>query len=339
MKVAIVGSTGAVGQEFIRLFEEGRLGVEELALFSSARSAGQKRLFRGEDLTIQLAKPELLGDFDVVFFSAGSGTSREMIPQIPGNRTVCIDNSSAFRMDPDVPLVIPEVNPHHLTASSRLIAVPNCSTIMLLMAVAPLAQKFPISRLVVSTYQSASGAGAAAMQELLDQTQGYLSGEEPAPSILPHPYAFNLFSHNSPIDESGMNEEERKGVFESRKILDAPELQVTMTCVRVPVLRAHCESIVIEFASDCPSEEEARTLLSSAPGLEVVDDRERNHFPTPRMASGAEDIFVGRIRRDAGHPRGLCLFVAGDQLLKGAALNAVQIAEAMQARGWISGSP
>lgn len=222
---------------------------------------------------------------------------------------------------------MPEINfdaiqPHH-----RLIANPNCSAIIMLMAVAPLRALGRISRLIVSTYQSASGAGAAAMEELKEQTQQELLGQSLVPKILPHPYAFNLFSHNTPIDESGANEEERKVVEESRKILDQPDLGINVTCVRVPVLRAHSESITIEFESAAPSEDEVREILRKAPGVRLVDDRETNTFPMPRDATGTDEVLVGRIRRDPSHPRAICLFVAGDQLRKGAALNAVQIAE------------
>ncbi|HZH98543.1 MAG TPA: aspartate-semialdehyde dehydrogenase, partial [Fimbriimonadaceae bacterium] len=230
-------------------------------------------------------------------------------------------------MDPDVPLVVPEINGHLVKPEQKLYANPNCSAIILLMAVAPLRSLGQIERLIVSTYQSASGAGARAMKELEDQTRSVLDGKEPSAEVMPHVYAFNLFSHNTPINEHGYNDEEWKVIHESRKILDDPELRINVTCVRVPVLRAHSESVTVELAGNAPSEDEVREVLSAAPGVRVVDDRERNHFPMPLEASGGDEVVVGRIRKDISSPRGISMFVAGDQLLKGAALNAVQIAE------------
>jgi aspartate-semialdehyde dehydrogenase len=238
-------------------------------------------------------------------------------------------------MDPQVPLVVPEINIDDAQHHQGIIANPNCSTIIMLMAVAPLHRRWRARRVVVSTYQAASGAGAQAMQELLDQTAAILEGKEVTPRVLPHQIAFNLFSHNSAVNEYGYNEEEWKMIHESRKILHEPELAITATCVRVPILRAHSESINIEFAERRPSVEEARQALSEFPGVKVVDDRERNHFPMPIEATDREEVLVGRIREDVSNPLALDLFVSGDQLLKGAALNAVQIAEAMIARGWL----
>jgi aspartate-semialdehyde dehydrogenase len=235
-------------------------------------------------------------------------------------------------MDPNVPLVVPEINMDAVGPGNRLIAVPNCSAIILLMAVHPLRKLGKIERLIVSTYQSASGGGAAVMRELEEQTRDVLAGKTATPKVLPHPYAFNLFSHNTAIGDSGYNEEEFKVIAESRKILGMPELRVNVTCVRVPVLRAHSESVTVEFEGPAPTEEEVRETLASAPGVRVVDDRERNHFPMPVEAGGQGDVLVGRIRKDLSNERAICMFVAGDQLLKGAALNAVQIAEAVLGR-------
>jgi aspartate-semialdehyde dehydrogenase len=240
-------------------------------------------------------------------------------------------------MDPNVPLVVPEINMDSVKAGQHLVAVPNCSAIILLTAVHPLRRLGRIERLIVSTYQSASGGGAGVMQELEEQTRAVLAGSNPEPKLLPHPYAFNLFSHNTPIDSSGYNEEERKVIAESRKILSMPELRINVTCVRVPVLRAHSQSVTVEFDGPAPSEEAIRETLGSAPGVRVVDDRAGNSFPTPLSASGQGDVLVGRIRQDLSNPNAICMFIAGDQLLKGAALNAVQIAEEMMARDLFAG--
>jgi len=230
-------------------------------------------------------------------------------------------------MDTDVPLVVPEINGDLITSDTRLYANPNCCTIILLMPVSPLRKIGKIQRLIVSTYQSASGAGARAMEELTNQTRDVLEGREAKPEIMPHVYAFNLFSHNTPVNEHGYNEEEWKVIQESRKILDMPGLGINVTCIRVPVLRAHSESITVEFEGSAPTEQEVREVLAGAPGVKVVDDRHSNHFPMPLEASGQFDVLVGRIRKDVSNPSAISMFVAGDQLLKGAALNALQIAE------------
>jgi aspartate-semialdehyde dehydrogenase len=331
LSVAVVGATGAVGREFLRLFEERRFPVRELRLLASARSVGARLPFRGADAYVEEARPEAFRGVDVAFFSAGAERSRQLVPPALEGGALVVDNSSAFRMRPDVPLVVPEVNPHALGREDRLVAVPNCTAILLLTAVHPLRRLGRIERLVVSTYQSASGGGAAMMRELEEQTRAALEGRE-RPIGTPHPYAFNLFSHNTPIDADGYNEEERKVIEESRKILEMPELRMNVTCVRVPVLRAHCESVTVEFAGPAPSVDEAREALESAPGVRVVDDREGNRFPMPIEASGRDEVLVGRLRRDLSNPNALCLFLSGDQLLKGAALNALQIAELALAR-------
>jgi aspartate-semialdehyde dehydrogenase len=230
-------------------------------------------------------------------------------------------------MDLDVPLVVPEINAHAIRPGTRLIAVPNCSAIILLMAIAPLRALGTIKRLIVSTYQSASGGGAAVMQELEEQSRAFLEGRPVQSNVLPHRYAFNLFSHNTEIGEGGYNEEELKVIAESKKILEMPELKINVTCVRVPVLRAHSESVTIEFEGPAPDEAAVRELLAASPGVQVVDDRDKNHFPMPIAAEGQNDVLVGRIRKDVSDPNALCMFISGDQLLKGAALNAVQIAE------------
>lgn len=281
------------------------------------------------------ARPDSFAGIDVAFFSAGASSSRQFAPAAIEAGATVIDNSSAFRMDPSVPLVVPEINAHAIEPRHRLVANPNCTAIVLLMAIAPLRALGHIERVIVSTYQSASGGGAAVMQELIEQTRAYLDGRPIEPRVLPHPYAFNLFSHNTPVNENGYNEEEWKVIQESRKILERPDLRVNVTCVRVPVLRAHSEAITIEFSGRAPTEDDVRHVLAGAPGVRVVDDRAGNHFPMPNESSGIDDVLVGRIRPDVTNPNAICLFASGDQLLKGAALNAVQIAEAMIESGSI----
>ena len=329
LNVAVLGATGAVGQEFVRLFEQRNWPIGTLRLLASERSVGKKQRFRGEDLCVEHATPDAFEGIDVAFFSAGASRSREFTPHALAAGAVVIDNSSAFRMDPEVPLVVPEINFDAVKPGTKLVANPNCTAIVLLMAVAPLRALGKIERLIMSSYQSASGAGALAMQELVEQSRVVLAGGKAEPKEFPHQCAFNVFSHNTPIDETGYNEEERKVIAESRKILGDPGLRVNVTCVRVPVLRAHSESITVEFAGPAPSVEAARAALSQAEGVKVVDDRESNTFPMPAVASGTDDVYVGRIRQDLSNPNALCLFASGDQLLKGAALNAVQIGERM----------
>ncbi len=327
LSVAVLGATGAVGHEFLKLFESRKLAIGSLRLLASPRSAGQKQLFRTEEYVVEAVTPESFEGVDIAFFSAGASRSREFAPHAIRHGAVVVDNSSAFRMDPAVPLVIPEINGGLIDDNHKLYAVPNCSAIILLMAVAPLRKLGTIERIIVSTYQSASGAGAKAMAELEGQTRDVLEGRPAKPEVMPHVYAFNLFSHNTPINEHGYNEEEWKVIQESRKILDMPDLRINVTCVRVPVLRAHSESVTIEFEGEAPSLELIHETLNRAPGVRVVDDRDNNHFPMPLEASGQGDVLVGRIRKDLSHRSAISMFVAGDQLLKGAALNAVQIAE------------
>lgn len=332
MNVAILGATGAVGNEFLKLLEDRDFPVSSLRLLASERSAGKQLRFKDRDLTVEKVEPRSFDGVDVAFFSAGASRSREFAPHALNAGAVVIDNSSAFRMDPEVPLVVPEINGYLIQPEQRIYAVPNCSAIIMLMAVAPLVKLGQIERLIVSTYQSASGAGAAAMRELETQTKGVLEGLPPIPEVLPHVYAFNVFSHNTPINDEGYNEEESKVIAESRKILEMPDLKINVTCVRVPVLRAHSESITIEFAGAAPTEQQIRAVLEETPGVRLVDDRENNLFPMPRDAAGQDDVLVGRIRRDLSNPQAMCLFVSGDQLLKGAALNAVQIGESYLAK-------
>ncbi|GAB4464646.1 MAG: aspartate-semialdehyde dehydrogenase [Armatimonadaceae bacterium] len=327
LNVAVVGATGAVGTEFLRLLEERPFPLGSLRLLASARSAGSTLCFAGEHLPVEELTADSFRSVDIAFFSAGGQRSREFAPAAVDAGAVVIDNSSAFRMKSDVPLVVPEVNGEAALAHSGIIANPNCSTILLVMALAPLHRLSPVRRVVVSTYQAASGAGAAAMRELEDQTRAVLQNEPFTPSVFPHPIAFNLFSHNTAIDDTGYNEEERKMVHETRKIMDLPDLRVSATCIRVPIPRAHSESVNIEFQEKRPTVQEARQALANFPGIELVDNPETNTFPMPLYASGKDAVQVGRIREDLGHPLALELFLSGDQILKGAALNGFQIAE------------
>jgi aspartate-semialdehyde dehydrogenase len=324
--IAVVGATGAVGVEILRVLERRNFPVGKLKLLASERSIGKKLDFKGKPVTVELLEASAFQGIDIAFFSAGATRSREFVPAAKAAGAVVVDNSSAFRMDPNTPLVVPEVNPGDLRRHKGVIANPNCTAAILATAVWPLHQAVGIRKITVSTYQSASGAGAAAMQELEDQVRQYAAGKEVTKSVFPHQIAFNLFSHNTEVAENGYNEEENKVIEEMRKMFHAPELPILPTCIRVPVLRAHSESVALELEAPM-SPGEARELLKRSPGIKIVDDPAANHFPMPLEASGDLDVHVGRIRRDPTNPNGLALFVAGDQLLKGAAWNAVQIAE------------
>lgn len=325
--VAIVGATGAVGGEFLRLFEQRKFPISSLTLLASERSVGKHLDFAGSSLEISEAKLGAFAGVDVAFFSAGASRSKALVPDALAAGALVIDNSSAFRMDPNVPLIVPEVNPDTFTSKNRLFSVGNCTAILLCTAINPLRKLGKLERIIVSTYQSASGGGAGMMRQLESETKAIVCNEELPPTSLSQTYGFNLFSHNTPIGESGYNEEELKVMEETKKILGDPNLKVNVTCIRVPILRAHTETVTLEFAGPAPSVEAAREALSKAPGVTLVDDREANRFPTPLEASGRDEVLVGRIRQDASNPNALCLMLSGDQLLKGAALNAIQVAE------------
>jgi len=329
--LAVVGATGAVGREVCAILEERGLRFERLSLLASKRSAGTKTSVNGHALTVLELTDHSFDGVDYAIFSAGGERSKQFAPIATEAGTVVIDNSSAFRMDPHTPLVVPEINPDDVREHCGIIANPNCSTIIMVMAVWPLHRVNPVRRIVVSTYQSASGAGAAAMEELQTQTTEYLAGRKIVPRIFPHPIAFNLFSHNTPIGPDGYNTEEKKMIGETRKIFHAPSIAIAPTCIRVPVLRAHSESINLTFERPF-TPQEVRSILSEAPGIGVVDDVEANRFPMPVDASGQDNVLVGRIRQDISQPdgRGIELFASGDQLRKGAALNAIQILELLR---------
>jgi len=327
-RIAVVGATGAVGQEILRTLEQRKFPVSQLKPLASTRSVGKTVEFQGKKLPIEELRASAFEGIDYALFSAGATRSREFADACKKAGAVMIDNSSAFRMKADVPLVVPEINAGDMKHHHGIIAVPNCSAIIMCVPLWPLHQAAHIERIIVSTYQSASGAGAKAMAELDAQARAYAAGQPLKTEVFPHQIAFNVFSHNTAVAANGYNEEENKVIEETRKIFHEPELPIVATCIRVPVLRAHSESIVIETRRDL-SPEQAREILAKAPGVKLVDNPEKNHFPMPLEASGQYDVLVGRIRRDLSHPRGLALFIAGDQLLKGAAWNAVQILESL----------
>ncbi len=332
MRVAIVGATGAVGQEFLDLLAERNFPMTTLTLFASERSAGKKIPFKGKDLIVK-ALPENgnLGS-DIVFSSAGGSISKAHAWNWAKHGAVVIDNTSAWRMDPKAPLVIPEVNGEAALEHQGVIANPNCSTIIALMALAPLHRAFGLTRATVATYQAVSGAGQQGISELETQSKEFLNGEAITKNKFKHQIAFNIFSHDSDIGEDGYNVEETKMLLETRKILSDDRLRISATCVRVPVYRAHSEAIHAEFKRPV-SEQEAREVLAKAEGLQIIDDRASNTFPMPLETSGKDNCFVGRIREDSSNPGGIALFVSGDQIRKGAALNAVQIGEYLIAKG------
>jgi aspartate-semialdehyde dehydrogenase len=332
--VAIVGVTGAVGAEFIATMERRAFPVGKLKALASTRSAGKTVDFRGRSIMIEALDETSFEGVDIALFSAGGGISRRFAPNAVKAGAVVIDNSSAFRMDPNVPLVIPEINAGRIREHNGIVAVPNCSAITALVPLWPIHRRNRIKRVILSTYQAASGGGAAAMDELVQSTRASLSGQTFQPKVLPHPYAFNLFSHNTPIDPvTGYNEEETKVIKETRKIFEDDRIAIGVTCVRVPVLRAHSEAITFECERPITADE-VRAILVDAPGVRIVDDRVRNYFPMPIDASGQDDVLVGRVRQDLSDPSGhsIAMFVAADQLLKGAALNAIQIAELLPER-------
>lgn len=325
-RVAILGATGAVGAELLELLESRQFPLADLKLLASPRSAGRTLPFKGERLPVEQVEERSFENIDIVLASAGGSTSKVWAPKAVAAGAAVIDNSSAFRMNPEVPLVVPEINPEAAAGHRGIIANPNCTTILMGVAVWPLHQHEPVQRIVAATYQSASGAGARAMEEMKEQARAILAGETPKTEIFPYPLAFNLFPHNTPLNEQGYCEEEMKMVNETRKIFGAPNLRVSATCVRVPVLRAHSEAINLEFGKPF-SPALAREILSQAHGVKLVEDWQANHFPMPAEASGKDEVLVGRIRQDISHPCGLELWLSGDQIRKGAALNAVQIAE------------
>ncbi len=326
--VAVAGATGAVGREMLKVLEQRSFPAARVVALASARSAGKRIPFAGGELTVEEMTPRSFEGVDIALFSAGASVSKEFREAVTGAGAVMIDNSSAFRMEADVPLVVPEVNPSDVEWHSGVIANPNCSTIQMVVALKPLHDIAPIKRVVVATYQAASGAGQAAMDELYSQTGDFLRGQEIHIHEFAHRIAFNCIPHIDVFLEDGSTKEEWKMVVETQKIMGAPDLAVHATCVRVPVLRCHSEAIDVEFHGPI-SLEQARAALAAAPGVTVLDDPENKTYPMPAMLEGTDDTYVGRLRVDTTVPHGLSMWVVADQLRKGAALNAVQIAEAL----------
>ena len=327
--IAIAGATGAVGTEFLKLLEARDFPMKSLRLFASSRSAGSKLKFRGENLEVEELTPKSFKGIDIAFFSAGGSRSKEFAPHAVDSGAVVIDNSSAFRMDEKVPLVVPEINPKQAFEHQGLIANPNCSTIQMVVALNPIHRAANIQRVVVSTYQAVSGAGASAMEELKQQLRAWANDEPMKQEVFPTQIAFNLFPHIDVFQDNGYTKEEMKMVHETRKIMNAPNMQISATCVRVPVLRAHSEAVWVETEKPL-SESEARELFEKEPGIVVQDERESGGYPTPWHITETQETYVGRIRKDISHPNGLTFWVVADQLYKGAALNAIQIAEVLQ---------
>ena len=325
-KIAIAGATGAVGTEMLKTLEKRNFPVESLRLLASKRSVGKKLKFKNEEIVVEELTHNSFDNIDILLSSTSGTLSKEFSPSAVKAGAIVVDNTSAYRMDPEVPLVVPEVNPEDVKKHKGIIANPNCSTIIANVPLWPIYKKFGVKRFISCTYQAVSGAGAAAMDELASQSANYLSGEEVKPVEFPHQIAFNLFSHNSSIAENLFNEEENKMIRETRKIFHDDSLLISATCVRVPVFRAHAEALHIELKNPA-TPEEIRNVLSNSPGVKIIDDIEKNIFPMPIDASDQYDVLVGRIRKDPAFENGLAMFIAGDQLLKGAALNAVQIAE------------
>lgn len=326
LTVAILGSSGAVGEELMILLEERNFPIKELRLLASERSAGKKKCWKNQWITTEQVSKEKFEGVDLVFASAGGSVSKSWLKEIKSTGALLIDNSSAFRMDSDVPLVVPEVNPSDAYGHQNVIANPNCTTILLSLVLAPLSKIYPLKRVIVSTYQSVSGAGAKAMEELKLNSKNLLEGQKIKNTVLPYQLAFNLFLHNSPLDDNGYCEEEIKMLNETRKILHLPNLNFSATCVRVPVLRAHSESINIEFEGKY-SLSKINEVLGKASGIKLIQDFSANRFPMPIDVTGKDEVAIGRIRKDISNSNAIELWLCGDQIRKGAALNAIQIAE------------
>jgi len=334
-KVAIVGATGLVGQEFIKVLEQRDFPVASMVLFASDRSAGKKLHFAGKEIEVQETAAESFQGIDIALFSAGAEISRYFSPIAAKSGAVVIDNSAAFRMVPTVPLVVPEVNPEDIKLHNGIIANPNCSTIQMVVVLYPLHKVNPIKRIIVDTYQSVSGTGSAAIEELTVQVKQVLNGQSVIPHVYPHQIAFNVLPEIDVFLDNGYTKEEWKMVEETRKIMHADEIAISATCVRVPVFTGHSEAVCVEF-SQLMLPDDAQRILAQAPGVKVLDDPSISLYPQAWPSAGTDEVFVGRIRRDASHSNGLVMWVVADNLRKGAALNAVQIAEEMVQREWLN---
>ncbi len=334
--VAVVGATGAVGQQMLKTLETRNFPISKLTLLSSARSAGKKAVFKGQEVTIEEAKPESFEGVDIALFSAGGSVSKALAPEAVKRGAIVVDNTSAFRMDENVPLVVPEVNAEDLKTHNGIIANPNCSTIQMVVALEPIRQKFGLKKVIVSTYQAVSGAGAAAVAEMHEQTQAILDGKEPEAKILPvgsgekhYQIAFNAIPQIDKFEENGFTFEEMKMINETKKIMHMPALEVAATCVRLPVGTGHSESVYFEVDTNGIDSSEVKNLLADAPGVVLQDNPSEQIYPMPAFCVGKNDVFVGRIRKDLDNEQGFHMWVVSDNLLKGAAWNSVQIAETL----------
>lgn len=325
-RIAIMGATGAVGQELLELIEERKFPFQSLKLLASARSAGKEIQFLGKTYTIEELTHDSFSDVDLVLSSAGGSISKEFVPSAVKSGALVVDNTSFYRMDPEVPLVVPEINPEKIMAHKGIIANPNCSTIIMLLPIWPLHKKYGVRRLLAATYQAASGAGAQAMDELREESLALSQAKDYKNTVIPHQYAFNCFPHNSAMEENGYCQEENKMINETRKIFNNDSFRVSATCVRVPVLRAHSEVLNVEFEKHV-SVDDLYKDLENCPGVEIFEDRDKNRWAMPIDVSGKDNVYVGRLRKDASCENGIEMWVVGDQVRKGAALNAIQIAE------------
>jgi aspartate-semialdehyde dehydrogenase len=332
--VAIVGATGMVGQEFIKILEQRKFAINNISLWASDRSAGKKLFYGHQEILVRETSNESFNGVDIALFSAGAEISKQFAPMAAKAGALVIDNSASWRMDPRVPLVVPEINPEDIRLHKGIIANPNCSTIQMVVALNPLHKVNKIKRIVVSTYQSVSGTGAAAMEELTVQAKAILDGQNVVPHVYPHQIAFNLLPEIDVFLDNGYTKEEWKLVDETHKIMHADEIEISATCVRVPIFISHSEAVNIQFENGM-SPDEARTILAKAPGVKVIDDPNVSLYPQPWIAAGTDEVYVGRIRTDVSCSNGLVMWVVSDNLRKGAALNAVQIAEEAARREWV----
>lgn len=326
VRLAIVGATGAVGQEMLKVLAERDFNIKELICLADPREAGTKVKYKGEEFTVKGASPDAFKEADLALFAVGTDISKKLAPEAVKRNCVVIDNSYAFRLEEDVPLVVPEVNADDIEKHHGIIANPNCSTIIMVVAINPIHVAAGLTRVVVSTYQAVSGAGKAGIDELKDHSESYLKGQKMNPEVFQHPIAFNLIPHIDVFMEDGYTREEMKMVWETRKIMHCPELAIAATTVRVPVFRSHSESINLETAKEL-SVAEVKQILNQAPGVVLQDDPQNNQYPMPLYTSDTDEVHVGRIRKDISTDKGLVLWVAADQIRKGAATNAVQIAK------------
>ncbi len=330
--IAIVGATGAVGEVFLRIVEERDFPARSIRLCASERSVGKRLRVKGEEIEVELATPKLLSEVDFAFIAASTAVSRELAPLAAKNGAVAIDDSSAFRMEADVPLVVPEVNGEDLDGHRGIVSIPNCTTTPLVMALKPLHEQNAVRRVIASTYQSVTGTGAAARREMEEQSRAALEGRKVSAEVYPHQIAFNVLPHVEPFWENGYTNEEMKMQNETRKIMHAPNIRVSATCVRVPVAISHSEAVNVEF-SEPISPGEVREILAGAAGIRLVDDPQSNVYPMPIEADGEDEVLVGRIRSDLALDNGVAMWLSCDNLRKGAALNSIQIAEEMMERG------